>query len=467
MSKIVRRRILLAGLGSLLVAGVALGAYTILGRPEVTTSSSEALRLYRLGRQNEWNMYFPEAMANYGEALRHDPNFVMATIRLAELLKDRDPDRARALFNCVRPFVGSVSQRERYQVRLFEMDLDHKGPKEREALLDEYVHRFPDDPDGYFFRAALYKDMERMPKAVADYERVTALNPNNAYAYNELGYYWIGQGDYRKAEEYLKRYRFLAPDQANPYDSLGELYIATGRYDEAEESLKKALEVKPNFTYSLAHLGTLEVARGNLLAAAERFQDAARQTDSMSLRRQWLWSATVSLAVAGRNDEAMALMGSWPPLKAESNEKEQRKRERTESLHRSAILALAGRTREAAAGLAALPALPADLSPEEKAQFDRDVAAIQGVIAEREGRPAEAVADYRRAIPTTPAAEGFGYFPGRDMLHVLLARSLAALGQTAEAEAALKPVLSRNPKFQPALDVMARIQGSAPGAARS
>jgi tetratricopeptide (TPR) repeat protein len=412
-------------------------------------------------------MYYPEAMSAYAEALKRDPNFVMATIRLAGLLWDRDPDRARALLNGVRPFTGSISERERYQVRLFEMSMDHKGPKEIEPVLDEYIRRFPDDPDGCFLRSGLYKMTDRMPEAIADLERVIALNPNNAFAYNELGYYWLGQGDYGKAEEYLKRYRFLAPDQANPYDSLGELYISTGRYEEAEENLKKALQVKPDFYFSIAHLGTLEVARGELPAAAERFQSAAAQTDSASLRREWLWSATLSLAVAGRGEEAIALMEKWSPLKAESNEKEQKMREWKEGLHRSAILALVGRTREAGAGLQALPPVTGDLSQEEKTRFDQGVAAIEGVIAEREGRHEEAVEKFRRAIPKAPATEGFGFFPERDLLRVLLARSLAELGRLDEAEAALKPVLSRNPKFQPAVDLLARFKGGTPAAPRS
>jgi tetratricopeptide (TPR) repeat protein len=467
MSRTVRRRILLAGLGFLLVAGAALGAYTLLGRREVTTSSSEALRFYRLGRANEWNMYFPEAMADYAEALKHDPNFAMATIRLAGLLRDRDPERARALVNGIRPFLGSVSERERFQFRLFEMGMDHKGPNEMEPVVDEYIGRFPDDPDGYFMRSGLYRDTGRMQKAVADLEKVIALNPNTAYAYNLLGYYWLGQGDYPKAEEYLQRYRFLAPDQANPYDSLGELYIATGRYGEAEETLKKALEVKPDFYYSLAHLGTLEVARGNLPAAAEQFRSAAEKTESPGLRRNWLWSATLSLALAGKSDEAMALMEKWPPPRAESDEKERQRSERGEALRRSGILALVGRTREAAAGLDALPPLPAGLLPEEKEDFDRGLAGVQAVILEHEGRHKEAAAEFERAIPKGSAVSDSVYFPGRDMLCVLMARSLIESGETAEAEAALKPVLSRNPTFQPALDVLAGIKGGTPAPARS
>lgn len=467
MSRTVRRRILLAGLGLLLVAGVALGAYTVLGRREVTTSSSEALRYYRLGWQNQVNLYYPEAMGAYAEALKHDPNFVMATVRLAGLLWDRDPDRARTLLNCVRPCVGSVTERERYQVRLFEMRLDRKGPKEMEPILDEYVRRFPDDPEGYMLRFDLYTKTERMREAVADLEKVIALNPNNAYAYNALGYYWLGQGDSGKAEEYFRRYRFLAPDQANPYDSLGELYISVGRYDEAEENLKKALEVKPNFYYSLAHLGTLEVAKGDFQAAAERFQSAAGQTDFVGARREWLLAATLSLAVAGRGEEAMALYEKLPPLKAESDEKQQKRRESAESLERSTVLALVGRTREAAAGLSALSPPPEDVSEGERRSFDRRVATVRGLIAEREGRHKEAAAEFESATQKAPSAEGTIYFPGRDMLQVLLARNLAALGRTGEAEAALKPLLSRNPKFQPALDVMARLKGGTPGAARS
>lgn len=467
MSRTIRRRILLAGLGFLLVAGVALGAYTYLGRREVTTSSSEALRFYRLGRENERNMYYSEAMSAYAEALKRDPHFVIATVRLAALTRDRDPDRARALFEAVRPFAGSITERERFQFRLFQLNLDRKGEKEKEPLLDEYVRKYPDDPEAYFLRSDIYTDPARMPLKMADLEKVVSLNPNFAVAYNQLGYYFLGQGDYPKAEEYLRRYRFLAPDQANPYDSLGELYVSTGRYEEAEENLKKALLVKPDFYPAMAHLGTLEVARGNLPAAAERFQSAADQTDSPSGRREWLWSATLSLAVAGRPDEASALMEKIPPIRVESDEKQQKMRERVERAQRSAILALLGRTREAAAELEALKPLLGDLPPDERSDCDQDMAAAEGLIAAREGRNEEAVAAFRRAIPKGPAAGGFGYFPARDMLQVALARSLTALGRADEAEAALKPVLSRNPKFQPALDLLTRVKGGTPAPARS
>lgn len=465
MSPTSRRRLLFAGLGLVLTAGAALGAYTVLSRREVTTTSKEALRYYRLGRENELKLYPKEALAAYAEALRQDPHFVMATVRMAGMTRERDPERARALFEGVRPYLASVSERERMQVRYFEVGLERKGAKDHEQVLDEWIGRFPDDPEPYFLRAALYTKTDRMAKAIGDLEKVISLDPNFAYAYNTLGYYFLGQGDYAKAEEYLRRYRFLAPDQANPNDSLGELYLSIGRYEEAEEFLKKALEVKPDFYPSVAHLGTLEVARGNLLGAADRFREAAERADLPGYRAEWFFSGALAFATAGRAEDALALMekGRWP--KAEGDEKVQRARERQEHLHRGLILALLGRSAEAVGELETLSRLTVDLPEEAKASWERESGIVRGFIAAREGRHEEAVAAFRAAIPKGPAPGGFGYFPARDMLQVALAKSLAAAGRPEEAEEALKPVLSRNPRFQPAVDVAARVKGGA--AARS
>lgn len=467
MSRNLRRGLLFAGLGLLAAAGAALGAYAVFGRREVTTSSSEALQYYRLGREHELNYYRKEALAAYAQALEKDPGFVMATVRLAAILRDRDPDRARALFERARSSAGALSEHERLQLRVFEVMMEGKGAKEMEPLLDECVRRFPEDPDGYILRAAVYTWSNRMPQAIADLEKLIALKPNYAAAYNTLGYYWLSQGDYPKAEEYLRRYRFLAPDQANPNDSLGELYLSIGRYEEAEAFLRKALEVKPDFYTSMAHLGTLEVARGNLVAAADRFRTAGEETEILGERREWLWSAALTLAVAGRQEEAAALFEKIPPPRAESDVKRQRLLETEVRLRKGLFEALLGRSREAAGTIEPVEGQLGDFPPEARMEATEVLAAVRGFIAAHEGRHAEAAEAFRASIPKRPAASGYGTFPGRDFLQIALARSLAALGRAGEAEEALKPVLSRNPKFQPALDALDRIRSGSPGAARS
>ena len=91
-----------------------------------------------------------------------------------------------------------------------------------------------------------------------------ARDPNNADAYNQIGYYYGYRGDYDKAIENLKKYQFMAPDQANPYDSLGEIQAFSGHYDEAIENLNKALALKPDFFESYDHLGVAYEGKGDV-----------------------------------------------------------------------------------------------------------------------------------------------------------------------------------------------------------
>jgi tetratricopeptide (TPR) repeat protein len=222
MARLPVRRASLLALGGLLTVGVAFGAYSFLGRREVTTSSAEAYRLYKLGRENELKLYYKDAVANYAEALSHDGHFVMATVRLAAYMRERDPERAKALMDGIESFRESVSPREKLTIQLFEAMWDSKDQKETETLLNEFLRRFPNDEDAHYTRAGFFLKSDRPKDAMAEYEALLRLNPNCALAYNSLGYYSLAVGEYAKAEDYLKRYRYLAPDQANPYDSLGE-----------------------------------------------------------------------------------------------------------------------------------------------------------------------------------------------------------------------------------------------------
>ena len=253
---------LVLALTGLAIAGTAT-ALRLRANRDVTTASERAYRAYHEGVENDLKMYEREAMSSYAEALRYDPHFVMATLKLAEKLRSRAPERAASLLAGVARYRDDVTEREKLVLALYEERWGKRDMKRIESLVDEYLRRFPKDPEGYKMRADLLANAGRMPEAIAEYERLISVNPNYAIAYNTLGYYWAGKGDNAKAEDYLKRYRFLAPNDANPLDSLGELYAFTGRYDEAEENLKKAIAVKEDFYAPWGHLGTVEGGRGN------------------------------------------------------------------------------------------------------------------------------------------------------------------------------------------------------------
>ncbi|HEX7528089.1 MAG TPA: tetratricopeptide repeat protein, partial [Thermoanaerobaculia bacterium] len=287
----------------LAAAGTA-GAFFLKGRRDVTTSSEEAWKAYHQARENDIKLYEREAISGYATALQYDPHFVMATLRLADKMRGRDPARAKSLLASAVRSREEITPREQLMLRIYEERWGRRDVATLGALFDEYLRRFPDDPEGYLMRCNFLAMQNRTAEALAEYERLLAVNPNYAYAYNTLGYASAARGDFAKAEDYLKRYRYLAPDQANPLDSLGELYAHTGRYDEAEDVLKKALAVKSDFFPAYGHLGTVEIGRGNPAKAAQYFLKASAEATQPHLRLDFRFLASIAFLDAG--DEAAA-----------------------------------------------------------------------------------------------------------------------------------------------------------------
>lgn len=466
MTKPLARK-LLAGAAALAVlgGGTAL-AVLVRERREVTTTSAEAYRWYRKGLEEDGRLYHKDALASYAKALELDPDFTMATLRLAGNLAGRDRDRARSLVQCAARSAGRLNDRERLYLSIVEAELLERNREKAGELVREYVRRFPDDPEGYFRLAGVHQREGKVEEMLATYDRLLALDPNQASAYNSLGYHYIGRRDFVKGEDYLKRYRFLAADQANPYDSLGELYANTGRYDEAEEHLKRALEVKPDFVPSIGHLGTLEVGRGNPEAAARWFRRAGELSESWKERHGYVGAACMALVDAWRPDEALALLddASTPPPGLAPKEEFAFRWNLVRS--RVVVLALAGRAADAEAELEKLPDFPDGLEAKEKEGYEKALRGPRAAIAGARGDAEGGVAGLRQVLAEEKmeGGGGFPYYPSAFRLRVRLADALVTLGKAEEAREELRPVLAVNPRFAPALAVLVRLEGGRPAA---
>ena len=127
-----------------------------------------------------------------------------------------------------------------------------------------------------------------------------------------------------------------------------------------------------------------------------------------------------------------ALMEKIPPIRAESDEKRE-KRERWSALSRRAISRArrAGRGRRRPSSRRPAAAYRGPDRRTRRRTADRGIAAVRGLIAEREGRYEEAVAALpARRFRSGPAAGASSTSRAGDMLRVALAQSLAALGRT-------------------------------------
>src|SRR6185436_20997923 len=68
-------------------------------------------------------------------------------------------------------------------------------------------------------------------KAVELLKRSIELEPNNAQAYNYLGYMWADRGEHlEEAQEMIEKALRLDPDKGEYIDSLGWLYFKRGEY---------------------------------------------------------------------------------------------------------------------------------------------------------------------------------------------------------------------------------------------
>lgn len=453
-----RRRLALASaVVALLAAGTA-AAYFTLGHRDVTTSSKEAYRLYQKGLENEQKMYSREAVEAYAAALAHDPHFVMATLRLANALWGRDPERAKSLLQGAARYRDDVTERERLVLEMFEARF-RRDSKGLEAAVDRYQARFPTDPDAYQMRAGILVKEGKTVEAAKVYEQLVKANPNYAIAYNNLGYYAMGTGDWARAEDYLKRYRFLAPDQANPFDSLGELYANTGRYAEARASLEQALKVKPDFSPSIAHLGTVAVGEGNLVEAAERYRAAAGLADGPESRFDWEFAQVFSLMWAGKFDDAAGALDRVAATVRQLPEAQQKSQETRLAFVRAALAAASGRLDDAERLLPVAEAL-VPKEGDEKGNWETAPFIVRAQIARARGDHAKAVEELAHVLKKAdePRKGGsFPYFPLDDLLRIDAADSDVKIGETAAAEKLLARILERNPKFQPALDAARRL----------
>jgi tetratricopeptide (TPR) repeat protein len=270
-----KRRFIWLGIPAVVVLAAAISLVAKPTAPEWTTSSPEALEEFEAALDAESKLYYPEAVRRFERAIELDPDFVMAKVMLVDKLRGYDEERARALADEVAETdQENLRPRERLYVNRLIASRDRRFD-DVEALLDEYLEIYPDDPmvlknkAGRAFGLRDYESAERL------YRRLLEISPNEVIAYNQLGYVAMFQGRFSEAEEYLTSYRFIAPDQANPHDSLGELYVIQGRYEDAETSFENAIAIRPDFMESYGHLMFVYALMGDHARAQqvlERFE---------------------------------------------------------------------------------------------------------------------------------------------------------------------------------------------------
>src|SRR5690606_29959175 len=104
--------------------------------------------------------------------------------------------------------------------------------------------------------ASIYREAGRSEQAIKLLEKADADLPDTAEIKYDLAMLYERQGRYDDFERLMRRIIELAPDNANAYNSLGYTFADRNvNLEEAEELLERALELEPENPYILDSVG--------------------------------------------------------------------------------------------------------------------------------------------------------------------------------------------------------------------
>jgi tetratricopeptide (TPR) repeat protein len=157
--------------------------------------------------------------------------------------------------------LGALDQRKRYATAV-------KGAREA-------IARLGDVPELQFAYAAALERSGAWDKAVDEFRKLLAKEPENAAALNYLGYMFADRGVHlEEARTMLSKAVELDPTSGAFQDSLGWVYFRLGQLDRAEKYLSEALRLDPFDATVNEHVGDLFRVRGDTVRAAEAYRKA-------------------------------------------------------------------------------------------------------------------------------------------------------------------------------------------------
>ena len=242
----------------------------------------DTLHFY-LGQLNEAKQDEAAALTHYRQ-IKGGERHYDAQLRVAYLLnKQGQVAQAREVLQQVQP--GNDAQR--VQLLLIEAQFLRDAAQYAESfkVLTRGLAKFPDQAD-LLYQAALVADKLKQYDTFEQLIRkLIKLEPNNAHAYNALGYGWL-ERNVRIAEamELVQKAYALMPDDAAILDSVGWGYFRLNDLEQSTAFLRRAFAANPDPEIA-AHLGEVLWVKGERKEAETLWRtSAAAHPDNAALQ---------------------------------------------------------------------------------------------------------------------------------------------------------------------------------------
>ena len=179
---------------------------------------------------------------------------VRLAIRRAELLEQQGRlEEARLVLTQAQPV--SAEQARRKLLALSRWLREHQQAQQAYTTLEQALAQASDDPDLLTEQSLVLEKLRRFDEMEAVLRKLMRLRPQDAHAYNALGYSLADRGiRLDEAHALILKAVELAPQDPFIQDSLGWVAFRMGRRDEALRVLRAAYQARPDAEIA-AHLG--------------------------------------------------------------------------------------------------------------------------------------------------------------------------------------------------------------------
>ena len=222
--------------------------------------------------EKAWNkLETTKAKQNFLAALEIDPQFVLAKLRLAQVLTfGGNQVAAQDTIKSIRPFLGQLSFVDSLKTEALEARLTGNLRVEID-LLRKIYDRFPTRKESAYEVGEAYYQLCDIPNAIDYYQKALLLDENFARAHNHIGYCYSHLGEHEKALRHFRTY-FSMDSSANSYDSWGDGFLAAGKLDSAAFAKLEGIKLDPQVDYLYQALCYIRLFQG-------RFNEAAQNAD--------------------------------------------------------------------------------------------------------------------------------------------------------------------------------------------
>lgn len=229
---------------------------------------------YYLGQLSEAKKNPSEAIAYY-QAVKGGEQFFVAQLRIAALLAEQGKlSEARQVLQQQK----AANNQQRAQLVLVEAQLLREAKNYSAALqvLEQGLEKLPNH-NVLLYEAAMMADkVGKFDLAEQQLRKLMQLNPQDANAYNALGYSFLERNvRVNEGVALVEKALQLAPDDVSIMDSVGFGYYRSGKWDDSVALLRRAYAGNPDPEIA-THLVQALWARGDKKEAQKLLQDSLK-----------------------------------------------------------------------------------------------------------------------------------------------------------------------------------------------